>query len=155
MVDGRCSWLLLLHPALRNLHPAIVMAKQKSPAEKAEVLTVEGREVTISNPQKVLFPKPGHTKLDLVQYYLAVADGALRGAGGRPNVLVRYPDGIDGEFFYQKRAPTSRPDWVRKLSWSNSVDLTHLLNRNRTFALESHRGLDGQTISNHIHRQPI
>jgi len=60
----------------------------------------------------VLFPKPRHTKLDLARYYLAVAEGALRGAGGRPNVLVRYPDGIEGEFFYQKRAPGSRPDWI-------------------------------------------
>jgi DNA ligase D-like protein (predicted polymerase) len=68
--------------------------------------------VAISNPRKVLYPKAGYTKLDLVRYYLAVADGALRGAGGRPNVLVRYPNGIDGEFFYQKRAPTSRPPWV-------------------------------------------
>src|SRR4030095_2509863 len=66
----------------------------------------------ISNPRKVLFPKPGYTKLDLARYYLAVADGALRGAAGRPNVLVRCPDGIDGEFFYQKRAPRSRPPWV-------------------------------------------
>jgi bifunctional non-homologous end joining protein LigD len=53
-----------------------------------------------------------HTKLDLVRYYLAVADGALRGAGGRPNVLVRYPNGVGGDFFYQKRAPESRPDWI-------------------------------------------
>jgi len=68
--------------------------------------------VAISNPGKVLFPKARHTKLDLARYYLAVADGALRGAGGRPNVLVRYPDGIEGEFFYQKRAPASRPDWI-------------------------------------------
>ena len=60
----------------------------------------------------MLFPKPRHTKLDLARYYLAVAEGALRGAGGRPNVLVRYPDGIEGEFFYQKRAPGSRPDWI-------------------------------------------
>ena len=60
----------------------------------------------------MLFPKPKHTKLDLARYYLAVADGALRGAGGRPNVLVRYPDGIEGEFFFQKRAPASRPDWL-------------------------------------------
>jgi DNA ligase D-like protein (predicted polymerase) len=60
----------------------------------------------------VLFPLPGYTKLDLARYYLAVSDGALRGAGGRPNVLVRYPNGIDGEFFYQKRAPTSRPPWI-------------------------------------------
>jgi bifunctional non-homologous end joining protein LigD len=77
-----------------------------------EILTVAGRGVAISNPRKVLFPKAGHTKLDLARYYLAVADGALRGAGGRPNVLVRYPNGIDGEFFYQKRAPASRPPWV-------------------------------------------
>src|SRR6185503_18358541 len=77
-----------------------------------EILTIAGREVAISNPRKVLFPKAGYTKLDLVRYYLAVADGALRGAGGRPNVLVRYPNGIDGEFFYQKRAPTSRPPWL-------------------------------------------
>jgi bifunctional non-homologous end joining protein LigD len=68
--------------------------------------------VAISNPRKVLFPKPGYTKLDLARYYLAVAEGALRGAGGRPNVLVRYPDGIEGEFFYQKRAPKARPPWI-------------------------------------------
>src|SRR3954468_23793139 len=77
-----------------------------------ETLIVGQREISISNPRKVLFPQSGYTKLDLVRYYLAVADGALRGAGGRPNVLVRYPNGITGEFFYQKRAPTSRPPWV-------------------------------------------
>jgi len=77
-----------------------------------EILTVGGRDVAISNPDKVLFPQAGHTKLDLARYYVAVADGALRAAGGRPNVLVRYPNGIDGEFFFQKRAPTSRPDWI-------------------------------------------
>jgi bifunctional non-homologous end joining protein LigD len=77
-----------------------------------EILTVSGRDVAISNPGKVLFPEAGHTKLDLARYYLAVAEGALRAAGGRPNVLVRYPNGIDGEFFFQKRAPKSRPDWI-------------------------------------------
>jgi DNA ligase D-like protein (predicted polymerase) len=77
-----------------------------------EVLTVAGQEVSISNPSKVLFPQAGYTKLDLVRYYLAVAEGALRGSGGRPTVLVRYPNGIDGEFFYQKRAPESRPSWI-------------------------------------------
>jgi DNA ligase D-like protein (predicted polymerase) len=77
-----------------------------------EVLTVDRQEVTISNPRKVLFPEAGYTKLDLVRYYLAVADGALRGAGNRPNVLVRYPNGITGEFFFQKRAPESRPPWI-------------------------------------------
>ena len=82
------------------------------PSTEKETLTVAGREIAISNPRKVLFPQPRYTKLDLARYYLAVADGALRGAAGRPNVLVRYPDGIDGEFFYQKRAPRSRPSWV-------------------------------------------
>jgi bifunctional non-homologous end joining protein LigD len=81
-----------------------------------EVLTIGDREIAISNPGKVLFPEPGYTKLDLVRYYLAVADGALRGAGNRPNVLKRYPDGIEGESFYQKRAPTSRPPWVEVVS---------------------------------------
>ena len=68
--------------------------------------------MNISNPDKVLFPKPGYTKRDLVEYYLTIAEGALRGAGGRPNMMVRYPDGIEGEFFYQKRAPKSRPPWI-------------------------------------------
>jgi DNA ligase D-like protein (predicted polymerase) len=77
-----------------------------------EVLEIDGREVSISNPGKVLLPETGHTKVDVVNYYLAVAEGALRGAGGRPNVLVRYPNGVGGEFFFQKRAPTSRPEWV-------------------------------------------
>ena len=77
-----------------------------------ELVTAAGHDILISNPRKVLFPQAGHTKMDLVHYYLAVASGALRGAGGRPNVLVRYPNGIDGEFFYQKRAPKSRPAWI-------------------------------------------
>src|ERR687890_2755267 len=77
-----------------------------------ELLIVGGREIAISNPRKVLFPQAGYTKLDLARYYLAVADGALRGAGDRPNVLVRYPNGVGGEFFYQKRAPQSRPPWI-------------------------------------------
>jgi bifunctional non-homologous end joining protein LigD len=82
------------------------------------VLDVAGREVVVTNPGKVYFPDAGITKLDVVRYYLAVADGALRGAGGRPNVLVRYADGITGEFFYQKRAPASRPPWVEVVTLS-------------------------------------
>ncbi len=78
----------------------------------AEILIVDGHEIAISNPDKVLFPEAKHTKLDLVRYYLAVSEGALRGAGGRPNMLVRYPNGIDGDHFYQKRAPSNRPSWI-------------------------------------------
>jgi DNA ligase D-like protein (predicted polymerase) len=79
---------------------------------RGEVLEVAGREVTVSNPDKVFFPRSGRTKLDLVRYYLAVAEGALRGAGGRPMALKRYPNGAEGEFFFQKRAPKHRPDWI-------------------------------------------
>ena len=84
--------------------------KDKPPVE---VVHVGDRSVSISNPDKVLFAEAGITKRDLVHYYLAVAEGALRGAGGRPNMLVRYPNGIDEEFFFQKRAPANRPDWLR------------------------------------------
>jgi bifunctional non-homologous end joining protein LigD len=77
-----------------------------------EIVLAAGREVTVSNPDKVLFPQPQHTKLDLVHYYLTVAEGALRGAGDRPNMLVRFPQGIEGQHFYQKRAPASRPPWI-------------------------------------------
>jgi len=81
------------------------------PARK-EVVEVSGREVIVSNPDKVFFPGTGHTKLDLVRYYLSVAEGALRGVAGRPMALKRYVNGAEGEFFFQKRAPTSRPDWI-------------------------------------------
>ena len=87
-------------------------------AAERELLYVDGREIAISNPRKILFPAAGYTKLDLARYYVAVAAGALRGAGGRPNVLVRYPNGIAEEFFFQKRAPKSRPDWIEVVSLS-------------------------------------
>jgi DNA ligase D-like protein (predicted polymerase) len=80
--------------------------------ERKELLDVDGREVAVSNPDKVFFPALGLTKLDLVRYYLAVADGALRGVGGRPMALKRYVNGADGEFFFQKRAPSARPSWI-------------------------------------------
>ena len=82
------------------------------PAAPIETIHVDGCDVRITNPDKVLFPERGYTKLDVVRYFLDVADGALRGSGGRPNILVRYPNGIDGEFFYQKRAPKDRPSWI-------------------------------------------
>src|SRR4051794_33858117 len=77
-------------------------------------LTLElvGRDVTVTNPDKIYFPRTGHTKLDLVRYYLAVADGVLNAVGGRPMALKRYVNGVEGEAFYQKRAPQSRPDWI-------------------------------------------
>ncbi len=81
-------------------------------AEVKEIVEVAGRKVAVSHPDKVLFPQAGLVKRDVVAYYLAVAEGALRGAGGRPNMMVRYPHGVEGEFFYQKRAPEARPEWI-------------------------------------------
>ncbi len=80
--------------------------------DRKEIVEVAGRAVPVSNPDKVYFPRTGHTKRDLVRYYLGVADGALRGAGGRPMVLKRFVNGAEGEAFFQKRAPSSRPDWI-------------------------------------------
>lgn len=85
------------------------MTPSKTPAE---ILNIAGTEVRISSPDKVVFPEPGLTKLDLVRYYLAVADGALRGAGGRPMVLRRFPKGIGAEPFFQKRVPDNHPDFI-------------------------------------------
>src|SRR5438105_10823538 len=87
-------------------------------AAKEEVIEVAGRTVTISNPDKVFFPKSGYTKLDLVRYYVAVAEGALRGVGGRPMALKRFVNGAEGEAFFQKRAPTSRPEWIETVELS-------------------------------------
>jgi bifunctional non-homologous end joining protein LigD len=81
-------------------------------ADQKLVVEAAGREVPVSNPGKVYFPRTGHTKLDLVRYYLAVADGALGGVAGRPMALKRFVNGAEAEPFFQKRAPSSRPPWV-------------------------------------------
>lgn len=82
----------------------------------AHVLELADREVPITNPDKIVFPRTGHTKLDLVRYYLAVADGALAGVAGRPMVLKRFVHGAEGESFFQKRAPETRPDWIETVT---------------------------------------
>ncbi|HUL27455.1 MAG TPA: DNA polymerase domain-containing protein [Streptosporangiaceae bacterium] len=80
--------------------------------DRKEILEVAGRQVVITNPDKVFFAASGVTKLDMVRYYLSVADGALRGVAGRPMVLKRFVHGAAGEAFFQKRAPDKRPDWM-------------------------------------------
>jgi bifunctional non-homologous end joining protein LigD len=80
---------------------------------RKELLRIGDREVSISNPDKVYFPDAGYKKLDLVNYYLGVGEGALRGVRARPMALKRFVDGIAGEAFFQKRAPENRPDWIR------------------------------------------
>jgi DNA ligase D-like protein (predicted polymerase) len=71
------------------------------------------REITVSHPDKLLFPVPGLTKGDLIDYYLAVSDGAVRGVAGRPMILKRFVKGIEQEAFFQKRVPQNRPSWLR------------------------------------------
>ncbi|NUW37780.1 DNA polymerase domain-containing protein [Nonomuraea sp. SMC257] len=75
-------------------------------------IEVAGRRVSITSPDKVIFPRTGHTKLDLVRYYEAVSEGALRGVAGRPMILKRYVRGIEEEAFFQKRVPAKRPPWI-------------------------------------------
>src|ERR1700682_3462561 len=87
--------------------------------EDIEVLTIDGREVRVTHPDKPYFSKQTKlTKLDLVRYYLAVAPGALAGIRDRPIVLKRFVDGAEGTAFYQKRAPTNRPSWLRTVTLS-------------------------------------
>src|SRR5919202_7071919 len=86
-------------------------------ADKKIVLDIDGHAVAITNPDKVYFPRTGHTKLDLVRYYLSVADGALRGVAGRPMALKRYVNGVEGQVFYQKRAPENRPEWIETVEF--------------------------------------
>jgi DNA ligase D-like protein (predicted polymerase) len=92
--------------------PRIPKSEQTPPV----VLEVAGRQVSVSNPDKVFFPKIGLTKLQLVEYYLAVGEGALRGVYLRPTVMKRFPNGAEADFFFQKRVPDSRPDWLETVT---------------------------------------
>ncbi|HUQ19448.1 MAG TPA: DNA polymerase domain-containing protein [Gemmatimonadaceae bacterium] len=87
--------------------------------EAAEILSINGREVRVSNPDKLYFSRDVKlTKLEIVKYYLSVADGAVAGVRDRPNMLKRFVNGAEGEPFYQKRAPENRPEWLRTTTLS-------------------------------------
>ncbi|HEY2366698.1 MAG TPA: hypothetical protein VGH87_09940, partial [Polyangiaceae bacterium] len=96
------------------------MAATKTPKKEAEreVLAVAGRAVVVTNPRKVYFPDAGYTKLDLVKYFLAVADGAVRGVYDRPMALKRFVNGAARPAFFQKRAPEHAPDWIKTVTLS-------------------------------------
>jgi DNA ligase D len=87
------------------------MAKRNEFGDPVEFV-VEGHPIEITSPEKVLFPKPGLTKLDLAKYYVAVGPALMRWIHDRPVLLERYPNGVDGESFYQKRIPESAPKWL-------------------------------------------
>ncbi len=91
----------------------------KRAEEQAEVISIDGREVRVTNPDKPYFTvQTKLSKLELVRYYLSIAPGALAGIRDRPIVLKRFVDGAEGQAFYQKRAPTNRPDWLRTTTLS-------------------------------------
>ena len=115
-------------------------------AERKEIVEVAGREVAVSNPGKVYFPHTGHTKLDLVRYYLSVADGALRGVTGRPVALKRFVNGAEGEAFFQKRAPESRPAWI------DTVELRFPSGRSAVEVVLARRGRAGLDGQSRLHR---
>ena len=75
-------------------------------------MLVAGREVAVTNAEKIFFPKPGITKGDLVQYYVDVAGGVLHHVARRPMQMKRHPNGVEGDFFYQKRVPNPHPEWL-------------------------------------------
>ncbi len=91
-----------------------------SAVAKKEYTTIEaaGREVRLSSPSKVYFPKPGFTKLDLAEYYLAVADAAVNQLRERPGTMKRFVDGATGEFFFQKRVPKNAPHWLQTATFT-------------------------------------
>ncbi len=78
-----------------------------------QVLEIAGRDITVTSPAKVFFAERGDTKLDLVRYYLAVAEPLLRAAGDRPTLMQRFPEGAEGNSFFQKRVPKNAPDWLQ------------------------------------------
>jgi DNA ligase D len=100
-------------------------------------LDVAGRTVSISSPQKVMFPERGQTKLDLANYYIAVEDALMRTVRDRPTLLQRWPNGVSGQNFFQKRIPDSAPDWLQTTTVSTPngttsraivmADLAHVL----------------------------
>ncbi|MGH7637886.1 MAG: DNA primase, partial [Gemmatimonadaceae bacterium] len=94
----------------------MVKARKEEPAE---TLSIDGREVRITHPEKEYFSREVRlTKLDIVRYYLSVAAGAIAGIRDRPVVLKRFVDGAEGQPFYQKRSPTTRPAWLRTVTLS-------------------------------------
>src|SRR5437762_359436 len=87
--------------------------------ETAEILSIDGHDVRISNPDKLYFSREVKlTKLDVVKYYMSVASGAVAGIRDRPSMLKRFVDGAEGQPFYQKRAPENRPEWLRTVTLS-------------------------------------
>ena len=103
----------LRHPSYKGLHDTALVVRPDKTRKNGAIGEVAGREVKLSNLDKVLYPAAGFTKRDVIDYHLAVAEVLLPHLADRPLTLKRYPNGVDGQFFYEKNAPSHRPDWVR------------------------------------------
>src|SRR5439155_388461 len=104
--------------------------------EKAE-LVVEGKKLAVSNLNKVLYPKAGFTKGQVIDYYIRIAPLLLPHLKDRPLTMKRYPDGVEGEFFYEKNCPAHRPKWVKTAKvWSEGNQNTKGLSRSLAQYLE-------------------
>ena len=118
-------------------------------AQRPELVDVAGRQVAISNPSKVYFPERGYTKLDLVRYYLAVSEGALRGAGGRPMALKRFVNGVTGDYsrgaagFVVRNGEIAEP--VAEITIASNL-LAMFATLEPGSDLEFRRGLDAPTL---------
>jgi bifunctional non-homologous end joining protein LigD len=105
---------LLRAPSYKGLVDLVVVRDETAKAATVEIFDpAHPKEVKLSNPRKVLYPKTGFTKRDLVEYYAAIAQVLLPHLRHRPLTLKRYPNGVEGEYFYEKQCPSHRPDWVR------------------------------------------
>jgi bifunctional non-homologous end joining protein LigD len=107
------DWVLVHADANKRDPGASLTAAAEAIAKNKYRLQVDGRELTVSNLDKVLYPATGFTKGDLIDAYADLAEVLLPHLRGRPVTLKRYPDGVEGKFFYEKRSPKHRPDWVR------------------------------------------
>src|SRR5215472_14322437 len=95
-------------------------SSKTSPQRNAETLEVGGRQVSVSNLDKIFYPSTGFTKGQVIEYYIRISPVLLPHLKDRPLTLKRYPDGVTGPFFYEKRCPSHRPEWVKTAPvWSD------------------------------------
>jgi bifunctional non-homologous end joining protein LigD len=119
MREDKAADEVVLEQATDPQGESLVAAAVKRPRNKAAV-TVEGRELELSNLDKVLYPQAGFTKGELIDWYASIGEVLLPHLRGRPLTLKRYPEGVEGKHFYEKRCPAHRPDWVTTASvWSD------------------------------------
>jgi bifunctional non-homologous end joining protein LigD len=116
-----------LSPAKAAKKPAKPEKGQRKPASKAVEVEVEGRRLKLSNLDKVFYPQVGFTKGQVIDFYRRIAPALLPHLRDRPLTLKRYPDGVDGQFFYEKQCPSYRPDWIKTVTVQNKREIHYCL----------------------------